>query len=147
MKLESPVFEDDGEIPERYGYERENVNPELRIRGVPSEAESLVLIVDDPDALDPAGKIWDHWIIFDVDPETEVIEEDSAPGTEGKNDYGEKGYGGPNPPDGEHTYIFRLYALDTELGLTDDIPRIRVEEEIEDHVLEKSELKGRYSPV
>ena len=147
MKLESPVFEDDEEIPKKYGYQRENVNPELHISGVPEEAESLILIVDDPDALGPAGKIWDHWVLFDINPETEVIDEDSAPGTEGENDYEETGYGGPNPPDGEHTYIFRLYALDTELGLARDVPRKRVEEEMENHVLEKTELKGRYRPV
>lgn len=147
MKLESPVFDNDGEIPEKYGYPRENVNPELMIKDVPSEAESLVLIMDDPDALEPAGKIWDHWISFDIMPDTTIISEGEPKGAQGKNDYGEKGYGGPNPPDGEHTYVFRLYALDTVLGLSEEVPRKRVEEEMEDHIIEKTELKGRYSPV
>jgi Raf kinase inhibitor-like YbhB/YbcL family protein len=147
MKLESPVFEDGGEIPERFGYPKQNINPELRISDVPDETASLVLIADDPDALEPAGKIWDHWIAFDIDPEKTVIEEGEPEGTQGENDYEETGYGGPNPPDGEHTYVFRLYALDTELGLAEGVPRTRVEEEMEGHVIEKTELKGRYSPV
>lgn len=147
MKLESPVFEDGDEIPERFGYPKHNVNPELRITGVPEEAESLVLMVDDPDALEPAGKIWDHWIAFDINPEKELIEEDEEPGTQGENDYEETGYGGPNPPDGEHTYVFRLYALDTELGLAKGVPRTRVEEEMEGHVIEETRLEGLYSPV
>lgn len=147
MKLESPVFEDGGEIPERFGYPKQNVNPELRISNVPEEAKSLVIIMDDPDALEPAGKIWDHWIAFDINPEKNVIEEDEEAGTQGENDYEETGYGGPNPPDGEHTYVFRLYALDIELGLTEGVPRTRVEEEIEGHVIEETQLEGRYSPV
>jgi Raf kinase inhibitor-like YbhB/YbcL family protein len=147
MKLESPVFKDGGNIPEKYGYPRQNVNPELHISGVPEEAESLVLIVDDPDALEPAGKIWDHWIAFDIDPDTTVIQEGEPAGKQGKNDYEENGYGGPNPPDGAHTYVFRLYALDTKLGLAEGVPRTRIEEEMDEHVIDETELKGRYSPV
>lgn len=147
MKLESPIFEDGGEIPERFGYPKQNVNPELRITDVPEEAESLVLIVDDPDALEPAGKIWDHWIAFDINPAKNVIEEDEESGTQGENDYEETGYGGPNPPDGEHTYVFRLYALDTELGLAENVSRNKVEEKMEDHIIDETQLEGRYSPV
>lgn len=147
MKLESPEFEDGGEIPDKYGYTELNINPELNIEDVPENAESLLLIMDDPDALEPAGKIWDHWIAFDISPETTVIQKGEPEGVQGENDYEETGYGGPNPPDGEHTYVFRLYALDTELGLAEGVPRKRVEEEMEDHVIEKTELKGRYSPL
>lgn len=147
MKLESPEFEDGGAIPDKYGYTELNINPELNIEDVPENAESLLLIMDDPDALEPAGKIWDHWIAFDISPSTEVIPKGEPEGVQGENDYGETGYGGPNPPDGEHTYVFRLYALDTELGLAEGVPRKRVEEEMEGHVIEKTELKGTYSPL
>lgn len=147
MKLSSPEFEDGGEIPEKYGYTKQNVNPPLRIEGVPRDAESLVLIVDDPDAVEPAGKIWDHWVTFNIDPGTERVREGEEPGIEGENDYGGKGYGGPNPPDREHTYVFRLYALDTDLNLDEGANREEVEAAMRDHVIQKDLLDGRYSPV
>jgi len=144
MEITSPEFEGGEEMPEKVGYMHENVNPELRIRNVPEDAESLVLIMDDPDALEPAGKIWDHWITYDVDPEIQKIESGESPGTEGMTDFRETGYNGPNPPDGEHTYVFTLYALDVELGLKEGASKEEVEESIEGHVVEKTELKGRY---
>ncbi len=147
MRLSSPEFEDGGEIPEKYGYPKENVNPPLEISEVPEGTESLVLIMDDPDAMEPAGKIWDHWIVFDIDPATKMISEAESPGTEGETDYGEVGYGGPNPPDGEHTYVFRLYALDTRLELPEGASREEIEDAIAGHVVDDVELKGRYSPV
>ena len=147
MRVSSPEFEDGGEIPERYGYTKENVNPPLGIGDVPDEAESLVLVVDDPDAVEPAGKIWDHWVMFNIDPDTAEIAEGDAPGIEGMNDYGELGYGGPNPPDREHTYVFRIYALDTELDLEEEVSRPEVEAAMRDHIIEKDTLDGRYSPV
>lgn len=147
MKLSSPEFEDAGEIPERYGYKRQNVNPPLEIEDVPEGTESLVLMVDDPDAVEPAGKIWDHWVMFNIDPDTGKIREGEAPGVEGRNDYGGIGYGGPNPPDREHTYVFRLYALDTRLELEEGASRGEVEAAMRDQVIEKVTLDGRYSPV
>lgn len=147
MKISSPEFKDGGEIPEKYGYTKQNVNPPLRIEDVPEEAESLVLIVDDPDAVEPAGKIWDHWIMFNIDPDTEEIGEGESPGTEGQNSYGEVGYGGPNPPDRPHTYVFRLYALDQKLRLGEGDSRPEVEAAMGDHVIEEDALDGRYSPV
>lgn len=147
MKLISPKFEDGGEIPEKYGYTKQNVNPPLRIEDVPEEAESLVLIVDDPDAVEPAGQIWDHWIMFNIDPDIEEIGEGESPGTEGENNYGELGYGGPNPPDRPHTYVFRIYALDQKLRLGEGDSRAEVEAAMRDHVIEKDTLDGRHSPV
>jgi Raf kinase inhibitor-like YbhB/YbcL family protein len=147
MKLSSPEFEDGGDIPEKYGYTKQNVNPSLRIEDVPDEAESLVLIVDDPDAVEPAGKIWDHWIMFNIDPDIDDIGEGETPGTEGKNDYGEIGYGGPNPPNRPHTYVFRIYALDQELRLGEGDSRPEVETAMRDHVIDKDTLDGVYSPV
>lgn len=147
MRLSSSSFENGGDIPEKYGYTKQNVNPPLRIEDVPEEAKSLVLIVDDPDAVEPAGQIWDHWIMFNIDPNIGEIGEGEAPGTEGENSYGELGYGGPNPPDRPHTYVFRVYALDQELRLGEGDSRAEVEAAMDDHVIEKATLDGVYSPV
>ena len=144
MRLTSPEFKDGEELPEKVGYMEENVNPQLEIEEIPEETVSLVLIMDDPDAVEPAGKIWDHWIVYDVDPSTEKIESGESPGTEGMTDFRETGYNGPNPPDGEHTYVFKLYALDTELGLPQGASKEDVENAMEGHIIKKIELKGRY---
>jgi Raf kinase inhibitor-like YbhB/YbcL family protein len=104
----------------------------------------LVLIIDDPDAIEPAGKIWDHWINYDIDPSNTEINSGDSPGTEGMTDFRETGYNGPNPPDGEHMYRIRAFALDTELGLPKGASKEEVEDSMEDHVIEKAELKGRY---
>ncbi len=148
MTVTSPAFDDGERIPDKYGYTQENVNPPLHIEGVPEQAESLVLIMDDPDAIEPAGKIWDHWVAWDIDPTTQTIPEDSAPagGVEGRNDYGELGYGGPNPPDREHTYHFRVYALDTPLNLPSNATREDVEDAMDGHVIVEAELTGTFSP-
>ncbi len=146
MRISSPAFEDGERIPEKHGYKEENTSPPLEIRDVPEEAESLVLIVDDPDAMEPAGQIWDHWIMFNIGTGISRIDEDSSPGIEGENSYGEKGYGGPNPPDGEHNYVFRLYALDAELDIDEDVSREVVESAMEEHILEEAQLEGTYAP-
>lgn len=147
MKLISPAFNDNGELPEKYGYIRENVNPPLRFEEVPEETKSLALIMDDPDAMEPAGKIWLHWTLWNIPVDLEEIKEDSAPGVEGYTDFRDTGYGGPNPPDGKHTYVFRLYALDTELDLEEGASRDELEEAMEGHVVEEAELRGTYHPV
>lgn len=146
MNIDSPEFGEDERIPDRYGYTNEDVNPPLTISGVPDEAESLVLIMDDPDAMEPAGQIWDHWVAWDIDPERERIPEDGSPGVEGQNSYGDQGYGGPNPPDSEHTYHFRLYALDTTLDLPAGATRDDVEDAMDGHVLMDAELTGTFAP-
>lgn len=147
MKLTSPAFEDDGELPEKCGYIRENVNPPLRIENVPEDAESLALIMDDPDAMEPAGKIWLHWTLWNIPADISEIGEGESPGIEGYTDFRDTGYGGPNPPDGKHTYVFRLYALDTELGLEEGADRDDLEEAMEGHVIGEVELRGTYHPV
>ncbi len=148
LKLTSPEFDHGEMMPERFGYTRENVNPELKIAGVPEEAESLVLIMDDPDALEPAGKVWDHWVVWNIDPDIGVIPEgwDQEGAEGGETDYGETVYGGPNPPDGVHTYEFRLYALDTKLDFSTPPTKAELEEEMEGRVLDQAELDGRYAP-
>lgn len=148
MRLISPAFDDGGEMPEKYGYTRENVNPPLEFEDVPGDAESLVLLVDDPDAVEPAGKIWDHWTVWNIPPGAS-IGEGSIPGeaVEGMTDFRDTGYGGPNPPDGEHTYRFRAYALDTTLDLDSEATKDDVIDAMEGHVVEKAELEGTFSPL
>lgn len=147
MRITSPAFEDGGDIPERHGYTRENVNPVLEISEVPDEAETLALIMDDPDAMEPAGKIWVHWNLWNIPVDTSKIGESEPPGVEGMTDFRDTGYGGPNPPDGEHTYVFRLYALDTELDLREGASRDELENAMENHVIEETELRGNFSPI
>ncbi|MFB6151324.1 MAG: YbhB/YbcL family Raf kinase inhibitor-like protein [Haloarculaceae archaeon] len=148
--LSSPAFDDGEPIPEQYGYTEDDVNPPLEISNVPSNAESLVLVVDDPDAREPAGKIWDHWVVWNIEPDIEAIPEDwdvgASDATEGRNDYGETGWGGPNPPDREHTYRFLLYALDTTLGLGHDATKDDLYDAAEGNVVGKAHLEGTYAP-
>jgi len=148
MKLISSEFDNGQMMPEKYGYTKENVNPPLSFVDVPEEAKSLVLIMDDPDAMEPAGKVWDHWVVWAIDPDLGEIPEDwdlgSAKG--GKTDYGETEYGGPNPPDGVHTYQFRLYALDKELEFSEPPTKAELEEAMEGHVLARAKLEGNYAP-
>jgi Raf kinase inhibitor-like YbhB/YbcL family protein len=148
MRLSSPVFDDGEPIPDKYGYEKDNVNPPLAIGDVPSDATSLALVIDDPDAQEPAGKIWDHWVVWNVDPSTSEIEEGSTPpnAREGRNDFDETGYGGPKPPDRTHTYHFRLYAVDTNLDLDTGASKADLREALETHILDEAELNGTYAP-
>jgi len=146
--LTSPAFDDGAPIPEKDGYTEDNVNPPLSVTGVPEDAASLAIVMDDPDALEPAGKIWDHWLVWNVPADTGTIPEDyaAATATEGRNDFGETGYGGPNPPDGRHTYRFVAYALDTTLSLPPDATKEDLESAIEGHVLAEATLEGTYAP-
>lgn len=148
LELTSPAFTGGESIPDEYGYTNRNSNPPLSIEGVPSDAESLTLIVDDPDAQEPAGKIWDHWVIWNIDPDRTDLPEGWEPtdATEGANDFGETGYGGPNPPDRPHTYKFRLYALDSSLDLQAGATKDEVEASMEGHILAETQLEGTYSP-
>jgi len=150
LTLSSPAFEDGDPIPEQYGYTAANVNPPLDVSNVPSSAESLVLVVDDPDAREPAGKIWDHWVVWNVPADIGSIPEgwDAAASgaTEGENDFGETGWGGPNPPDREHTYRFLLYALDATLDLGPGASKDDVYDAAEGNVVGKAHLEGTYAP-
>lgn len=148
LTLSSPAFEDGAPIPEQYGYTERNVNPPLSIGGVPEATASLALVMDDPDAVEPAGKIWDHWVVWNVDPSTTRIPEDwdGSGAKEGLNDYGDTGYGGPNPPDREHTYRFQLYALDDPISLPRNSTADDLRSAIDGHVLEETVLEGTYAP-
>ncbi len=148
MKIESNVFQNGGEIPRKYGYKKESINPPLLIKDVPINAKSLVLIMDDPDAMGAVGKIWVHWLVWNIDPNTNEILENSLPTNtiQGKTDFGEIAYGGPAPPDKEHTYIFKLYALDRKLNLDEGSTKSQIEDAMKGHVIEETRLEGRYSP-
>jgi Raf kinase inhibitor-like YbhB/YbcL family protein len=149
MKISSPAFDDGEHMPEKYGYTEENVNPPLSIESVPSEAESLVLVMDDPDAMEPAGKIWEHWTVWNIPPTTSEIPEDWTPenAVEGTTDFRDTGYGGPNPPDGTHIYRFQLYAIDTELDLGEECGKEEVMSAIEGHILGEALLEGKFDPL
>lgn len=149
MKLTSPAFDDGEHMPEKHGYTKENVNPPLEFHDVPREAESLVLLMDDPDAKEPAGKVWDHWTVWNIYPSRKGIEQGESPdeAVEGVTDFQETGYGGPNPPDGTHTYRFRLYALDTELELGENNTKEDVIDAMDGHIIQEARLEGKYDPV
>ena len=148
MKLESSAFQNGEEIPRKYGYKKENINPPLQISDVPDTAKSLVLIMDDPDAMGAVGKVWVHWVIWNIEPSNNEIRENSTPSNsvQGKTDFGEIAYGGPAPPDREHTYIFKLYALDDKLTLNPGSSKLQVEEAMKNHVIAETKLEGKYAP-
>ena len=148
LHISSPAFEDGGPIPREYGYTEANVNPALSIEGVPADAACLAIVMDDPDAVEPAGKVWDHWVVWNVDADIGHIPEDwdAAGALEGRNDYGENGYGGPNPPDREHTYRFVCYALAERVGLKPGATKAELEEVINGQILDEALLEGTYAP-
>ena len=144
MKITSPAFQEGGTIPEKFSKNGQNVNPELRIEGAPAEARSLALIVDDPDA--PVG-LFTHWLVWNVDPKTTEIAENSVPkgGLQGTNDFPGQRYDGPQPPSGTHRYYFKIFALDQTLDLKPGAKRRDVDAAVKGHVIGQGELMGRYS--
>lgn len=144
MIIASPSFENNGFIPSKYTCDGDNVNPPLEIKNVPQDAKSLALIMDDPDA--PRGT-WIHWIIWNIDPKTTLIPENSIPSqsVEGQTSFGSRGYGGPCPPSGSHRYFFKLYALDATLDLSSKTDKAVLEKAMERHVLDKTQLIGLYN--
>lgn len=149
LTLSSSAFTENGSIPDIYTCDADNINPPLSIAGVPPEAKSLVLIMDDPDipqfAKDRLGvEVFDHWIVFDIPPETKEIAENQAPpGVQGMGSMN-PGYAGPCPPDKEHRYFFKLFALDAWLGLPAGARREDVERAMQGHIIETAMLLGRY---
>jgi len=140
MKITSSAFKNGDMIPAKYTCQGEDVNPQLKIEGVPASAKSLALIVDDPDA--PMGT-WVHWLVKDMPINTKEIKENSVPGEQVVNDFRKEDYGGPCPPSGTHRYFFRLYALDAEnLEASNKRDFYR---QAEEHKIEEAVLMGRYS--
>ena len=148
MKLTSPAFQDGEIIPSLYTCEGKNINPPLEINGVPTAAKSLVLIMDDPDvpAFVRADQMYDHWVLFNIPPKTHKIPEhaSSPPGIQGRNTAGANQYTGPCPPDRQHRYFFKLYALDATLHLPAGSTKKEVEKAMEGHILVQSQLVGLY---
>ena len=148
LSLESEAFENGGVIPKKYGYKHGNISPPLKISGISENTKSLVLIMDDPDAVGAVGKIWVHWVMWNIEPKNSKFEENSIPinCNEGKTDFGEIGYGGPAPPDKEHTYIFKLYAIDQKLTASKDSSKKEIELAMKNHIIAETTLEGRYAP-
>ena len=141
LTVKSPAFENNKLIPKKYSCDGEEVNPPLTVKGIPKKAETLALIVDDPDA--PRGT-YDHWIVWNIPP-TDAITENSVPGTEGLNSSGQHSYDGMCPPSGTHRYFFKVYALDAKLELKPDQTKKKdLEKAMQGHILAKGELIGLY---
>jgi len=149
LRITSPAFAEGGAIPKKYTCEGEDLSPPLAISGVPAGTRSLALIVDDPDAPDPAAPkmTYVHWVLFDLPPDTKEIPEGMATtpagAKSGLNDFKRTRYGGPCPPIGRHRYFFKLYALDTELGLAKPT-KVDVEAAMRGHVLAQAQIVGTY---
>jgi len=146
FKLTSTAFSDGDEIPRECGYKNGNTTPPLTISGIPAGTKSLSIIMDDPDAMGVVGKVWVHWVAWNIDPTIELDDVVDHLSIEGMTDFGEVGYGGPAPPDKRHTYVFKLYALDSELDLPDKSTKADVEKAMEGHIIEQTQLTGTYAP-
>ena len=131
-------FDEGAEIPKKFGYKFENEEPNISFNRPPSSTTTLALIMDDPDAMGAVGKVWLHWLQYHNLTESSPVE--------GKTDFGEIGYGGPAPPDGRHTYIFKAYALDTELELNEGYSKQELEDAMKGHILAEAKLTGTFAP-
>jgi Raf kinase inhibitor-like YbhB/YbcL family protein len=153
LSLTSPLFGAGQAIPVRCTCDGQDLNPPLTWTGVPAGSESLALIVDDPDAPDPAAprRTFVHWVVYDIPAPAGGIAEGASRRTmpsgarEGRNDAGSLGYTGPCPPIGRHRYFFKLYALDRMLGLREGHSKADVLHAMEGHVLASAELIGTYA--
>ena len=131
LQLTSSAFSYGDEIPRQFGYKNGNEEPPLTINGIPEGTKSLALIMDDPDAMGAVGKVWVHWVVWNINPDTKRFND----ALEGMTDFGEVGYGGPAPPDKRHTYVFKLYALDTKLDLSNESTKADLEKAMEGHII------------
>ena len=152
ITVTSSAFAADAEIPIRYTCQGQDISPPLAWSGVPEGTRSLALIVEDPDAPDPAApkRVWAHWVMYDLPPDAAALEEGAGAGKPphgaraGANDWANPGYGGPCPPIGRHRYFHRLFALDTVLGDRGVLTAVALRREMEGHVLATGELVGTY---
>ncbi len=149
MELTSKTFTANGLIPAPYTCDGQDTSPSLLWENIPTETRSLALIVDDPDA---PNYTFVHWVVYDIPTQIRQLPEGlstqkeklSGGGTQGTNDFGNLGYGGPCPPNGTHRYFFKLYALDRVLGLNSGATKAQLQAAMSGHVLEATELVGRY---
>lgn len=152
LAITSTAFSQNGGIPQRYTCEGEDVSPPLSWSGVPQRTQSLALIVDDPDAPDPAApkRTWVHWVLYNVPPDAPGLVENCGTGKvppralHGLNDWRRTGYGGPCPPIGRHRYFHKLYALDTVLPDLHEPDKARLLDAMKGHVLAEAQLVGTY---
>jgi len=151
LTITSPAFAANASIPSQFTCEGANISPELKWSGVPPQAKSLALIVDDPDAPDPAHPktTWVHWVAYDIPASASGAAENAGsqgiPGARlGTNDFGNPGWGGPCPPIGRHRYFFKLFALDTQLGDLGKPHKAALEKAMRGHILARGELVGTY---
>jgi Raf kinase inhibitor-like YbhB/YbcL family protein len=137
------VFPAAGIIPDQYGCRGQNINPPLDISGIPAGAKGLALIIDDPDA--PSGD-WVHWLLWNIDPQTAQLAENSIPtgAVVGLNSYGSDRYEGPCPPSGTHHYQFKIYALDSLLDLSPSADKPELLAAMAGHILGQAILTGTY---
>ena len=150
--LSSPSFMHNGQIPERHTCDDHDLSPELTWTNIPDNTRSLVLIVDDPDAPDPAAPkmTWVHWVLYNLPPTVNglpenVMENDLPAGTlQGLNDWNKVGYGGPCPPIGTHRYFHKLYALDIVLPDLKQPTKAVLENAMRNHIIDQAELIGLY---
>ena len=142
FSITCPDFNEGEEIPKKFGYKHENEEPSIEFNEE-NLTNYFALIMDDPDAMKAVGKVWVHHLLFWV-----RIGEASGDHVEGKNDFGEIGYGGPAPPDGKHTYVFKGYALDTNLihTLKKGFSKQELEDAMKGHIIGEAKLTGTFAP-
>jgi Raf kinase inhibitor-like YbhB/YbcL family protein len=151
MNIVSPAFNHMAMIPTKYTCEGADISPPLNWSAIPADTKSLVLIVDDPDAPDPAAPrmTWVHWVLYDIPPVVTGLADGATVNLpdgirEGINDFRQTRYGGPCPPVGKHRYFFKVYALDKMLGAIPHVNKADVEKAMRGHILMKAELVGLY---
>ncbi len=152
LKISSSAFQPGGSIPSKYTCEDRDVSPPLAWSGAKSGTKAFALIVDDPDAPDPAKpqRVYVHWVLYNLPATTTALPENTSKqglpkgAVQGKNDWGKAEYGGPCPPIGRHRYFFKLYALDTELTGLSSATKADVERAMKGHVVDSGELIGTY---
>jgi len=151
MRLVSSAFQDHGIIPRKHTCEGADVSPPLAIEDVPAGTRSLALIVDDPDAPDPAAPkmTWVHWVLYDLPPDAgalpEAVTSSALQALDGLNDWQQSGYRGPCPPIGQHRYFFKLFALDTRLGDLRRPTSVQLQRAFKGHVVAEALLIGLYA--
>ncbi len=150
MQVTSPAFKNGERIPQEYTCDGENISPELHIADVPEGTQSLVLIMEDPDVPTYVREdgMWDHWIVFNIDPSTTVIPKGTEPdGVHGITSSGTTAYGGPCPPDKEHRYFFFVYALSAKIDEQEGATKEAIRAAMRHHIIDKAELVGVYNRV
>ena len=143
FSITSIDFKEGEEIPKKFGYKFENKQPNIEVDNVPENASSIALIMDDPDAMAAVGKIWVHWLVFGSNESKKFPNGNLR--REGKTDFGELGYGGPAPPNGRHTYIFKAYALDITPDLKKGYSKQELEDAMKGHIIAESKLTGTFT--